>query len=44
MMCLDEGPVPTGYSLYGFDPDDSDPSAKDAAADPELEVLLLLFP
>ncbi|WNG43833.1 hypothetical protein F0U60_06770 [Archangium minus] len=40
VMCLDDGPVPPGYSIYGFDPDDSNPVVSHPAQDPELEVLL----
>lgn len=41
VLCLDDGPVPSGYSIYGFDPDDSDPRTAYPPEDPELEVLLL---
>ncbi|WNG61867.1 hypothetical protein F0U59_49530 [Archangium gephyra] len=41
VMCLDDGPVPPGYSIYGFDPDDSRPGVWDVPEDPETEVLLL---
>jgi hypothetical protein len=41
VMCLDDGPVPPGYSIYGFDPDDSNPATAWPSEEPELEVLLL---
>jgi hypothetical protein len=40
VMCLDAGAPPPGYSIYGFDPDDSDPALRDFADEPELDVLL----
>ncbi|QRK12380.1 hypothetical protein JQX13_21555 [Archangium violaceum] len=41
VMCHNDGPVPPGYSIYGFDPDDSNPLVSDEAEDPELEAILL---
>jgi hypothetical protein len=41
VMCLDDGPVPPGHSIYGFDPDDSNPATAWPTEEPELEVLLL---
>ncbi|HZI07036.1 MAG TPA: hypothetical protein VEZ71_23650, partial [Archangium sp.] len=41
VMCLDDGPPPSGYSIYGFDPDDSKPGVTFPPEEPELEVLLL---
>ncbi|AKJ08307.1 Cell well associated RhsD protein [Archangium gephyra] len=34
VLCLDDGPVPPGYSIYGFDPDDSTPGVKDPPRSP----------
>jgi hypothetical protein len=41
VLCLDDGPAPPGYSIYGFDPDDSKPGVTFPPEDPALEVLLL---
>lgn len=41
VLCLDDGPVPAGYSIYGFDPDDTDPRTAYPTEDPDLEALLL---
>ncbi len=41
VMCLGDGPIPSGYSIYGFDPDDSKPGVAFPPEELELEVLLL---
>ncbi|MFY0583038.1 hypothetical protein ACN28S_59980 [Cystobacter fuscus] len=40
VLCLDDGPTPPGYSIYGFDPDDSDPASRDPADESELDEFL----
>ncbi|MCY1082784.1 hypothetical protein [Archangium lansingense] len=41
VLCLNDGPVPAGYSIYGFDPDDTKPTIAYPPEDEGLEALLL---